>query len=193
MVTLSRAAKPRGRFERGSGWMWTSTEPDTTGEEGGPEGFAAFLADLFPDLVASLGVYASSRAVAEDIAQEALAAAWQHRAQVELLSDPRAWVYRVAINRSRSVWRRALLELAHQARLRPAVDEPGEAVEDGMAVRAAVRKLPRRQREAVALRYFGDLSVEQTAEVMGCAAGTVKALTSQAMASLRARLDQELS
>lgn len=171
--------------------MRTSREPDTAGEEGVPGGFAAFLAGLYPDLVASLRVYASSRPVAEDIAQDALAAAWQHRSRVEELRDPRAWVYRVAINRSRSVWRRALVEWAHQGRLRPAVDEPGEAVEDGMAVRAAVRKLPRRQREAVALRYFGDLSVEQTAEVMGCAAGTVKALTSQAMASLRGLLDRE--
>ena len=102
-------------------------------------------------------------------------------------------MYRLAINRSRSVWRRALVELSHQARLRPAADQTGEALEDGVAVRGAVRKLPRRQREAVALRYFGDLTVEQTAEVMGCAPGTVKALTSQAMTSLRGFLDQEVS
>lgn len=172
--------------------MRTSTTRDATGEEAGPGGFAGFLAGLYPDLVASLGVYASSRAVAEDIAQEALAAAWQHRGRVEALRDPRAWVYRVAINRSRSLWRRALVELAYQARLRPAAGGTGDAVEDGMAVRAAVRRLPRRQREAVGLRYFADLSVEQTAEVMGCAAGTVKALTSQAMTSLRGQLDQEV-
>jgi RNA polymerase sigma factor (sigma-70 family) len=58
-------------------------------------------------------------------------------------------------------------------------------------VRAAVATLPSRQRAAVVLRYFNDLSVADTAEILGCAEGTVKALTSQAVANLRRSIGAE--
>ncbi|MDP3711673.1 MAG: sigma factor-like helix-turn-helix DNA-binding protein [Mycobacteriales bacterium] len=58
-----------------------------------------------------------------------------------------------------------------------------------LAVRRAVAALPLRQRTALVYRYYSDLSVEQTAEAMGRATGTVKSLTSQAIASLRAHAD----
>jgi RNA polymerase sigma factor (sigma-70 family) len=53
------------------------------------------------------------------------------------------------------------------------------------AVRAAVRRLPRRQREAVIHRFFLGLTVEETAASMRCAPGTVTALTHQALTRLR--------
>jgi RNA polymerase sigma factor (sigma-70 family) len=56
-----------------------------------------------------------------------------------------------------------------------------------------VAALPRRQRAALVLRYFSDLSVDRTAEVLGCAPGTVKSLTSQAIASLRDRFEVEVT
>jgi RNA polymerase sigma factor (sigma-70 family) len=71
-------------------------------------------------------------------------------------------------------------------------DEPAD-VTDALAVRAAVAALPPRQRAAVVLRYFADLSVDQTAAVLGCAPGTVKSLTSQAIASLRDRFEVEVT
>lgn len=62
-----------------------------------------------------------------------------------------------------------------------------------MAVRAAVASLPRRQREAVILRFLDDRTVVESAEVMGCAPGTVKTHTSRALAALRAMdLDLDL-
>ena len=68
-----------------------------------------------------------------------------------------------------------------------AVDGSGDPSER-LALRAVVAGLPRRQREAVVLRYLVDLSVSETAAVMGCAEGTVRALTSQALSSLRTQL-----
>ncbi|MDB5294268.1 MAG: polymerase, sigma-24 subunit, subfamily [Phycisphaerales bacterium] len=56
------------------------------------------------------------------------------------------------------------------------------------ALRLTLAELPDRQREAVVLRFFEDLSVEETAAAMGCAAGTVKATVHQAIRSLRQRL-----
>jgi RNA polymerase sigma factor (sigma-70 family) len=57
------------------------------------------------------------------------------------------------------------------------------------AVLEALRALPRRQREAVVLRYYGDLSEAQTAAAMGCSTGAVKSHTSRAMAALRPLLE----
>ena len=57
------------------------------------------------------------------------------------------------------------------------------------AVLHALQQLPQRQREAVVLRYFGDLSEAQTAAAMGCSAGAVKSHTSRAMAALRPLLE----
>jgi DNA-directed RNA polymerase specialized sigma24 family protein len=64
---------------------------------------------------------------------------------------------------------------------------------DAIAVRAAVASLPPRQRATVVLRYFNDLSVTDTAVILACAEGTVKALTSQAIANLRRQFGDVLA
>jgi RNA polymerase sigma factor (sigma-70 family) len=53
---------------------------------------------------------------------------------------------------------------------------------------ALVKTLPSRQRAAIALRYYADLSVTETAEVMGVSVGSVKTHTARALAKLRATL-----
>ncbi len=58
-------------------------------------------------------------------------------------------------------------------------------------VRAAVEELPPRQREVVTLRIIEGMSTRETAEIMGCAQGTVKASLSQAIGKLRDRLVAE--
>jgi RNA polymerase sigma-70 factor (sigma-E family) len=58
------------------------------------------------------------------------------------------------------------------------------------AVLHALHALPRRQREAVVLRYYSDLTESQTAAAMGCSTGSVKSYTSRAMASLRPLLEE---
>lgn len=68
---------------------------------------------------------------------------------------------------------------------------PGDALaraEEIGALRATLAALPDRQREAVVLRFFEEMSVEQTAEAMGCAPGTVKATVHQALRALRRKL-----
>jgi DNA-directed RNA polymerase specialized sigma24 family protein len=60
--------------------------------------------------------------------------------------------------------------------------------DDQLAVRAAVALLPHRQRAALVLRYYADLSVAEVAEALECAPGTVKSLTSKGVAGLRRRL-----
>src|SRR4051794_2238539 len=65
-----------------------------------------------------------------------------------------------------------------------------ERSEERDRLRSVLADLPDRQREAIVLRFLEELSVEQTAAAMGCAAGTVKATVHQALRSLRQRLKQ---
>lgn len=122
--------------------------------------------------------------------QAALLKTW---ARWDRLQDgnPELYVRRVMVNlcrtQARRRWRSEVIGLPEEpagARL------PDEA--DGvllqLALRSALLALPPRQRAAVALRYFEDLSEKQTADAMGCSVGTVKSTTSRALAGLRANL-----
>jgi len=69
---------------------------------------------------------------------------------------------------------------------RPAVQDGGD--DDREAVLAALRCVPPRQRAVLVLRFWDDLSVDQTAEVLGVGAGTVKSQTSRGLVALRSAL-----
>jgi RNA polymerase sigma factor (sigma-70 family) len=89
---------------------------------------------------------------------------------------PGAWVRRVAVNLATSAVRRRLIEARALGRLW-ARQEPAlaELPASGTDFWRAVRSLPRRQVQAVALHYLEDLPVAEIARVLGCAEGTVKA------------------
>lgn len=128
--------------------------------------------------------------VAEELTQETLARACSHWAMVRDLENPAAWAYRVAFNLASSRLRRLLAERRALARLAPELQEGQQGIEQDevLAVRAAVRRLSRQQRAAVLLRYYADLSVAETAQVMGCREGTVKSHTRDALRTLRTRI-----
>jgi RNA polymerase sigma factor (sigma-70 family) len=100
-------------------------------------------------------------------------------------------VFTTAFNLLRSWRRRLRVARRHAALLTVAPDDPDAAA--GLTVQRAVALLPDRQREAIALRYYADLSVRDTAAVMGCAEGTVRALTSQAISGLKTSLGREIN
>lgn len=154
----------------------------------GEDSRAEFCRREHPRLLASLALYTGDADLAEELAQEALARAYLHWPRVERMDEPGAWTHRVALNLANSHFRRRRYERAAKARasaVRPsgAHGQPDGDISD--VVRLALMGLPRRQREAVLLRYLLDLSVETTARRMDCAPGTVRALTSQALARLR--------
>lgn len=93
-----------------------------------------------PGLVGSLTLYCGDPAVAEDLAQEALARAWMRWRHVSTLDAPERWVYRTAFNLARSRFRRLAVErrLHRMAPAVPALPDTATAV----AVRAAVAALP---------------------------------------------------
>lgn len=145
----------------------------------------AWCERLYPRLVGALGLHCRDQWVAEELAQETLARAWQHWADVRAMESPEAWAFRVAFNLAASRFRRLAAE--RRARARLGADEPAPPADlaDVQAVRAAVAELPSRQRAALVLRYFADLSIADTAEILGCAPGTVKSLCSHALDHLR--------
>lgn len=63
---------------------------------------------------------------------------------------------------------------------------PGPDVVERLSQLELLRQLPPRRREAVVLRFYYDLSVQETAAALGCSEGTVKSLTSRGLESLRA-------
>ncbi len=122
------------------------------------------------------------RSDAEDCAQEALARALVRWRTVHTYAP--AWVVRVATNQ-------AIDRARSAARTSAALATSG--VHDPMSDRrrdlvVALRSLPKRQREAVALRYLADLSEADAASVMGCSIGTIKSSTSRGLERLRAEL-----
>ena len=150
------------------------------------ETFDGVCRRLHPRLVAALAVHCGDRALAEDLAQEALARACRDWPKVSRSVSPDAWVFRTAFNLSTSWFRRVRTARRSEPMLRAVGTESDPS--DRLAIRQAVASLPPRQRAAIVLRYLVDLSIADTAEVMRCAEGTVRALTSQALASLRAQL-----
>jgi RNA polymerase sigma-70 factor (ECF subfamily) len=157
-----------------------------------PGPFEHFYLREYASVVKLAYALSGSRTGAEDIAQEAFLRAYRDWERVGSYEHQAAWVRRVAANLATSGLRRRLAEARALARLagrrEPALEPlPAENADFWRAVRA----LPQRQAQAVALHYLEDLSVQQTAAVLACAEGTVRAQLVKARRTLvrRLRLD----
>lgn len=147
---------------------------------------AEFCAAVRTRLVGALTLACGDRGIAEELAQETLARAWERWPQVSRMSSPEGWAFRTGFNLASS-WRRrrAAERRANRRSLGPAgAQESIQVVEDD-AVRRAVSRLPARQRAVIVTRYYLGYDVAGAAEVLGCAPGTIKAATHQALANLR--------
>jgi RNA polymerase sigma-70 factor (sigma-E family) len=151
--------------------------------------FAEFVAARSAALHRTAYLLVGDRGLAQDLLQEALTktyVAWPR------LRDPgRAEAYtRTALTTTAITWYR---RRSWGERPVDAVPEPaGDGLADDVATRAllwhALQALPPRQRAAIVLRYYEDLTEAQTAAVLGCAVGTVKSQVFDGLRTLRARL-----
>lgn len=129
---------------------------------------------------------------AEEVVQDAFVA--MHGAWRRIRDEEKALAYlrQTVVNRSRSVLRRRVVAERHSPQPDPDVASAEENAlrrVESERVMAALRQLPARQREAIVLRYYGDLSEAEVAAAMKVSAGSVKTHTFRGMAALRALLE----
>ena len=144
---------------------------------------APVFGDRFDDcfLVAYQSAYRvlGNRADAEDVAQESLTRAYMQWRKVNSYAEP--WLVKVATNL-------ALDHVRKRSRQRPspaAASSSLDSADERLDLAVAVAKLPRRQREVVALRYVADLPEEEVARLLRCSTGTVKQHAHRGLNALR--------
>jgi RNA polymerase sigma-70 factor (ECF subfamily) len=143
-------------------------------------------------------------AVSEELAQEVFLRVYRARDRYEPAASFRTWIYRIAVNRTRNWirdqgghgWRVESLERANPGDTPRQFVDPSPtpetrllAEDGGRRVRELLAALPERQRSAVLLHKFQDLSYAEIAVVMGCSVPALKSLLFRAYAALRERLE----
>jgi RNA polymerase sigma-70 factor (sigma-E family) len=125
---------------------------------------------------------------ADDLLQATLTHLYVHWSRVRAASHPDAYartvLVREFIHERRSSWAKWVSLTGGMT------DSPAAAVDHDAALdlRAAVAALPARQRATVVLRFYCDLNVDQSAEILGCSPGTVKSQTAKALDTVRRAL-----
>jgi RNA polymerase sigma-70 factor (sigma-E family) len=154
-----------------------------------PDGFTEFVAARSATLMRAAWLLTGEQPLAEDLLQTALAATWRRWSRISATDNPVRYVQQILMTTYLSWWRRRWrFEFpASEIPERPAggLDHAANVAQRD-AIRRALARLSRQQRAVVVLRYAEDLSVAQTAEVLGCSPNTVKVQASRALAVLRA-------
>ncbi|MFG2042461.1 SigE family RNA polymerase sigma factor [Dactylosporangium sp. NPDC048998] len=147
-------------------------------------------AACFQRLVVQLYAVTGDLSEAQEAVQEAFVRAISDPRRFQRLDNPEAWLCRVAINISRSRFRRRMVleTLLRRAGPVPVVPDPSP---EHVTLMAALRRLPVGQRYAIALHYLADRPVEEVAEVLGVSIGTVKSRLSRGRRALAALLADE--
>ena len=132
--------------------------------------------------------------LAEDITQDAFVKLAGRLRGLRNRDASAAYLRQTVLNLSRSHFRRERVERAHlqrEAGGRQSEVVQGRDVVEADALLKELQRLPYRQRCAVVLRYYEDLSERQAADLLGCSVGALKALTNRAMEQLRANVGSE--
>ncbi len=145
-------------------------------------------------LVRLAAVLVRDTSTAEEVVQDAFIAMHDGWHRLKDAEKALAYLRQAVVNRSRSVLRHRMV--VEKNAPKPAPDMPSAehgamALLERSAVIAALRDLPERQREAIVLRYYADLSEADIAAAMRISRGAVKSHTARAMASLKAALERD--
>ena len=130
-----------------------------------------------------------SHFAAEDLAQDALTEAHRKWAQISQYDDPAGWVRRVMINKSTSRVRRLRTEAKGLVRMSGRRTESIAPTEPTVEVWQAVRDLPARQSQVVALFYWEDRSISEISQILDVSQETVKTHLKRGRASLAVQLE----
>jgi RNA polymerase sigma-70 factor (ECF subfamily) len=152
-----------------------------------PADLVAFVHRERPRLVRAADLLVGDRAVAEEIAQEALVRACAHWERVRNLSSPGGWVHRVTLNLATSQLRRWRLERRARTRLaREEIQAPPDSATT-LAVRDALAGLPARQRRVLVLHHVLGWSAVEIADLDGATPEAVRQQLHRGREAMRAR------
>jgi RNA polymerase sigma-70 factor (sigma-E family) len=132
------------------------------------------------------------RSVAEDITQDAFVRVSGHLAHLREGGTFDAYLRRAVVNLAKNHFRRRSVERAFLERARPATANPGheQPLVERAATMAALARLPQRQRAAIVLRFYEDLTEDAIAQILRCRNGTVRSLVTRGVQALRADIQR---
>jgi RNA polymerase sigma-70 factor (sigma-E family) len=150
--------------------------------------YVEFVTAAAPKLRRTAYLLTGDRHRADDVVQQTLTRVYVKWQRVRGADDIDAYVHRMLVRafqeeRRSRWWGVRLLDRTPEPVPRDIA--PGDAVVDAVAMRQALAAVPAGQRVVLVLRFYADLSVEQTAEVLGCSTGNVKSQTARGLAALR--------
>lgn len=158
----------------------------------GSQPFSEFYEHEYRRVVEFACALTGDRWTAEDLAQDAFVAAQRDWPKISRYDSPGAWVRRVVANKAVSRLRkvgaesRALIRLRHKA-----PEPPPQLSAESTEVWSAVRRLPKRQAQVIALTYLEDLSLQQIGEILDCSPFTVKTHLQRGRSALAKQLGSE--
>jgi RNA polymerase sigma-70 factor (ECF subfamily) len=173
------------------------TDEDLLGRIGRrePAAIRAMVERKLPRLLALAGRMLGDRIEAEDVAQETFLRIWREAPHWQVGRAPfDAWLYRVALNlcydRLRRRREKCVAVPPDQVDPAPAPDQALDQRTDRDTIQAALQSLPARQREAVVLQYYEELSNAEAASLMGISVEALESLLARARRNLRSHLDR---
>ncbi|HEY3736789.1 MAG TPA: SigE family RNA polymerase sigma factor [Jatrophihabitans sp.] len=148
--------------------------------------FEEYVSAQVPVMLRTATFFTGELAAAEDLVQDVLIKVHGRWEQIAALESPEGYVRRMLVNEF-------LTQRRRWGRVLPVSDVPGEKTQDDHApahadrqvLRSELARLPRRQRVALVLRYYGGYSDTEIAEALSCRPGTVRSLLSRGLAALR--------
>jgi RNA polymerase sigma-70 factor (sigma-E family) len=163
-----------------------------TGRNGHDADFTSFVQARGKALARTAFLIVGDAGRAEDALQTALAATYLRWGTLRRREAADAYVRQAIVTANAAWWRRRSNHEAPRATLPDrAMSDSATQVVERESLLAALRQLSPRQRAAVVLRYYDDLSERETAEIMGCSAGSVKKHASRGVERLRTLLTHD--
>ncbi|MER7955401.1 MULTISPECIES: SigE family RNA polymerase sigma factor [unclassified Streptomyces] len=152
--------------------------------------FTEFAESAYASLLRTARLLTGDPHAAEDLVQAALVKVYLRWGGSAGWDSPQAYARKVVVNLyatwRRRRWHTEVVRPAHDGAPAPDTHDMAGGADARLELARALAALPRAQRAVVVLRFYEDLSVEQTAELLGCSPGTVKSRTNRALARLRA-------
>jgi RNA polymerase sigma-70 factor (sigma-E family) len=147
--------------------------------------YVEYVSARLPRLHRTAYLLCSDAHLADDIVQATLTALYVHWKRAVGADNLDGYVHRIMVRRYIDERRRSWSKVLLGDRVPEQSGSADHGVEERDTLVDALRSLPKGQRTVLVLRYFGDLSVEATANALGCSTGTVKSQSSRGLAALR--------